>query len=293
MRTWTASLLAACSVCSAAGASPEDELVAAATRFLAQPSYSWGASTTLDGMDQQNSMFSEATEGQHEMGGYTKAWFLVGPHIPRQDWGASEPWPGITDDDAHFSNRWVFLTPEGWKPMRKIPPPIDPSDMLAGAGIRTDVGEIAGGELGNSAPITVLEAQVGTSGYMLRYAWFGFWRPDQEITVIMEHRANVTEPASGVYDVELTPEGVELLANPRPPAAARFLGVPWGLSRPEVSVRVVLDRGELTSYKLDVSGTWAFQGKREHVRCLKRRNLTNVGTTTIDLPDGLAEMLGR
>jgi hypothetical protein len=147
--------------------------------------------------------------------------------------------------------------------------------------------------MGNSAPTTVLEGQVGMSAHMLRYDWFGFWRPDQEIAVIMENRAGVTEPAPGVYNVELTPQGVELLANPRPPAAFRILAIPWSLGRPEVAVRLFLERGNLTGYNLDVGGIWSFEGKRARIRCHKARNLTNVGTTAIDLPEGLAEMLGR
>lgn len=247
-------------------ATPEDDVKAVLQDFLDQPNYSWGATKSRGLPENTGEQIGEEISGQHEKGGLTLIALVKGPHIPR-DVPPKKAWLGITPDDAFWSSRWVFETPEGWKRLSTLPlPPPNTGRRPGGVGIG-----------------------VGAS---VSFRYFGAWRPDQEVSVILESIANVEASPSG-FEIELTTEGARKLATvPSMPAFAALFAPAW--ENLHGVVKVVLRGKTLAGYEIFIEGTRIPPiGPRGPVTIDRVRELKDVGTTVIEVPEEAQPLLPR
>ncbi|MEO5959351.1 MAG: hypothetical protein ABIZ49_05535 [Opitutaceae bacterium] len=274
-------LLLAPSFASAASASsdPADIVRAALKDFLDQPNYTWVVSNSR-GMPEANGDDTEqATDGQHEKGGYTKVNFRSFMHIPIDERPVRKPWPGFMDREDFYSDRWVFWTPEGWKLLRDIPippgmgPPAAPTRST-----RTPL-----------ISIPILKVPILKVGVMIR--WVGFRRPDHEIAIALSYLGEVTEVRPGVFEAEIDPQGAAQLVFPPPPS--RLLNIlPIGVENARARITVVVRNGTLVRYELAFVGTLSVMGRRRTTTVVLIRELRDLGTTVVEVPAEVRRMFG-
>lgn len=252
-------------------ADPAAEVQTALKAFLNEYSYTWGPPGASRGLAEESEDYdTHALMGQHEKGGFTKIYFFAGPHIPSDAPRPTRARVGFTDTEPWISNRWVFETDEGWKTLQQLPAPSLP---------------MRGGPV--TRGIFSRSVSVGTS---LRS--FGTRRPDHEIAALIDGLEGVESLGAGLYCAELTPETVtELVAIPLPP-------VPVLMPTPSIknatgSVRFWLRDGALVRYELTVSATRVNRGPSAPFNFKVDRELTNVGSTVVDVPPEVKEKFAR
>lgn len=254
-------------------ADPTEEAKAAFQGFLDQVNYTWEVSSTRGKPEDANSNGGQETKGQHEMGGYTKIYFVSGPHILPRGTISRKPWASFNDEEGFVSSRWVYDTPDGWKLLSELPNPEIPSGPSRAAAPR-------GG-------ITIPIIRVGT-GFDMR--WIGVWRPDQEIAIVIANLANVEEAGSGVYQAELTSDGAtKLISPPRMGVASIMVGV----KNASATIKFWVRKGLLVRYELSVEGIMNLPIGEHPISYSRTRELSNFGTTVIDVPEEVQHKLGK
>ncbi|HEX2853387.1 MAG TPA: hypothetical protein VHO24_09120 [Opitutaceae bacterium] len=256
---------------------PAETVRAVLQDFLDQPSYTWVVSNTR-GIPEANGEDTElATEGQHEKGGYTKINLRRGPHIPAHEMPVAKPWPGFMDRETAVSDRWVFWTPDGWQSLRQLPlPPGSGPSSIARPAPR-----------GREIKIVGLSTGGGVSRREI-----GIRRPDHEIALVLAHLDAVTLLRPGLFEVSLTPAGATQLVSP--PMKASVLGA-LGPTVQNASVQVTIRAkdGQLVSYEIAGEGIMVILGRREPRSFVLIRNLRELGTTEIKVPDEVRQMMGE
>jgi hypothetical protein len=255
-------------------AAPADDLKKALQDFLDQPNYTWGTSNSRGMPEDNNGNSNEPDEGQHEKGGFTKAWFPRGPHIPRDAWPAVPPRLGFTDDEGFWSQRWLFETPDGWKLLSQLPVP----------GLARPATGIRGPSRTSTGGISLGSASVGG---LLVVRWFGFLRPDHEIAIIIQHLDQAEELSIGKYRLELPPAGAVALVNPRKPWSSSRM--PYAVD-PKVVAEFTVRDGVLVNYEFSVE---AVSIVHTPISYKKTRTLLHLGTTQIDVPDEVRRRFER
>lgn len=252
---------------------PIDDVKAILQDFLDQPNYTWGADWSRGMPEQGGGTMGQEIAGQHEKGGYTKMEFVVGPHIPSGTY-PGKTWTGIVDKSDYWSGRWVFETPHGWKKLTSLPLPVGAS----GPPSRTRPGSI-GIQKTITAPLFSVRA-------------FGAWRPDQEVSILLESLAGVERKTDGSYEIVLTPEGaIKLGWVPKMPPVPLFSR----LENASGGVKLQAREGSLVRYELDVEGTLTMpvMGTSRAFTTRRVRELKDLGTTVIEIPAEAEKLLTR
>jgi len=250
-------------------ADPTDDVRAILQDFLDQPNYTWEVSSTRGKPEVANPGGEQETKGQHEMGGYTKMFFVSGPHILPRGTISRRSWEGFNDEQDFLSSRWVFATPDGWKLLSELPVPMPP-----GAPSRSTAPK-------HGVTIPILSGGVGFS-----MRWIGVWRPDQEIAIVIENLTDVEKTGPDAYRAELTPAGASKLVNP-PRKALSLLSPSAGNA--SATIKLWSRRGALVRYELSVEATMM----GNPISYSRTRDLTNFGITVIEVPDEVQHKLGK
>lgn len=257
-----------------AAADPGDVVRAALQGFLDQPNYTWVVSETR-GLPEEQGGDSMSAGGQHEKGGYTRVNFRSGPHIPRDEWPVSKPWPGYNDREDYMSDRWVYWTPDGWKTLQQLPVPDHgmPTARSGGSGTRTPLVTI---------PIA--------SKRIVFNRRVGIRRPDHEIAIMLPNLDAVTQVNPGVFEASITPAGANAYF------AVPGIGLlPISITTENATMQATfwIRNGTLQGYEFTVSGTRNVMGRRMPVSGVMKRELRDFGTTVISVPDEVRKMFGE
>lgn len=239
---------------------------AALEDFLNQPSYTWSVANTRGMPEEMNGGGERDVGGQHEKGGYTRINFVSGPHIPPRGTRSSTPWAGITDEQGAVASRWLFETPQGWRWLRELPSPEPPTPASTARSTGIQI-------------LPPVKIRVSFS-----FSSLGIRRPDHEIALVLANLISAEDRGSGIFLIELSPEGaLALVSSPYTSPAM----MQWRLSNLEVIVHVRVRHGVLAGYSLaiqcDVIRGLSSTASR-HIDCTITRHLTDFGTTVVAVP---------
>jgi hypothetical protein len=255
---------------------PVDDAKAAFQGFLDQLNYTWEVSSTRGKPEDANPNGGTEIKGQHEMGGYTKIYFVSGPHILPRGTVSRKPWEGFNDEEGFMSSRWVYDTPDGWKLLSELPNPDIPGAPSRAAAPQHGVTLLT---------LPILSVRTGFS-----MQWLGVWRPDQEIAIVIANLASVEEAGPGVYQAELTSAGAtKLISPPRMGVASLMVGV----RNASATIKFWVRKGLLVRYELSVEGIMSLPIGEHPINYSRTRELSNFGTTIIDVPEEVQHKLGK
>ncbi|MEO6568834.1 MAG: hypothetical protein ABIO94_08730 [Opitutaceae bacterium] len=254
-----------------AATDPADELRPILRDFLQEANYSWVTPSSRGMPEEPGTMLGEDAEGQHERNGYTRIAFKSGPHF-QDGWSPGRPRLGFTDESTFWSSHWVYEMRDGWARLSDLKLPTSLPSRSAPA--RPGSVKLGGGRIGITKTLR----------------WAGAWRPDLEIAIIVENLAGVEKVRKDVFEVELTPNGAGMLAlYPYSPLPL----MPVHTENATGSVTIQVRQGAIAAYDLNLEAVVVMLQSRIKRVISRRRILSDIGTTIIEIPAEVEKALGH